>query len=48
MTFLIAVLANNLKAVQQALSDEKSTRLRVENSLTEERAARQVAEQSFQ
>jgi hypothetical protein len=42
------VLANNLKAVQQALSDEKSVRLRAENSLAEERAARQAAEQSFQ
>jgi hypothetical protein len=29
------------------LSDEKSARLRAENSLAEERAARQVAEQSF-
>jgi hypothetical protein len=48
MTFLIAVLTNNLKAVQQALSDEKSVRLRVENSLAEERAARQASEQSFQ
>jgi hypothetical protein len=36
------VLTNNLKAAQQALSDEKSVRLRVENSLAEERAARQV------
>jgi hypothetical protein len=41
------VLTNNLKAAQQALSDEKSTRLRAENSLVEERAARQAAEQSF-
>jgi hypothetical protein len=41
--FLIAVLANNLKAAQQALSDEKSARLRAENSLAEERAARQAA-----
>jgi hypothetical protein len=48
MTFLIAVLANNLKAVQQALSDEKSALLRIENSLAEERAARQTVEQSFQ
>jgi hypothetical protein len=46
--FLIAVLANNLKAAQQALSDEKSARLRAENSLAEERAARQTVEQSFQ
>jgi hypothetical protein len=42
MTFLFAVLANNLKAAQKALSDEKSARLRVENSLTEEKAARQA------
>jgi hypothetical protein len=45
---LIAVLANNLKAAQQALSDEESARLRAENSLAEERAARQAVEQSFQ
>jgi hypothetical protein len=38
------VLANNLKAAQQALLDEKSARLRVENSLAEERAVRQAAE----
>jgi hypothetical protein len=48
MAFFIAVLANNLKAAQQALSDEKSARLRAENSLAEERAARQTIEQSFQ
>jgi hypothetical protein len=48
MTFLTAVLANNLKAAQQALSDEKFARLRAENSLAEERAARQIDEQSFQ
>jgi hypothetical protein len=42
------VLANNLKVAQQTLSDEKSTRLRVENSLAEERAARQAVEQSCQ
>jgi hypothetical protein len=42
------VLANNLKAVQQVLSDEKSTQLRAENSLVEERAARQATEQSCQ
>jgi uncharacterized protein YlxW (UPF0749 family) len=46
--FLIAVLANNLKAAQQALSDEKSARLRAENSLAEERATRKAVEQSFQ
>jgi chromosome segregation ATPase len=42
------VLANNLKATQQALSDEKSAQLRVGNSLAEEKAARQAIEQSFQ
>jgi chromosome segregation ATPase len=41
------VLANNLKAAQNALSDKKSARLRAENSLAEERAARQAIEQSF-
>jgi chromosome segregation ATPase len=42
------VLANDLKAVQKALSDEKSVRLRLENSLAEENASRQAAEQSLQ
>jgi hypothetical protein len=42
------VLANDLKAAQKALSDEKSVRLGVENSLAEEKAARQAAEQSLQ
>jgi hypothetical protein len=42
------VLANDLKAVQKALSDEKSVRLGVENSLAEVKAARQAAEQSLQ
>jgi hypothetical protein len=42
------VLAYNLKVAQQVLSDEKSAGLRAENSLAEERAARQVVEQSFQ
>jgi chromosome segregation ATPase len=42
------VLANNLKATQQALSDEKSAQLRAGNSLAEEKAARQAIEQSFQ
>jgi hypothetical protein len=37
-----------LKAAQQALSDEKSARLRAENSLAEERSTRQAAKQSFQ
>jgi hypothetical protein len=41
-------LANNLKAAQKVLSDEKSARLRVENSLAEKKSARQAAEQSFQ
>jgi hypothetical protein len=41
------VLANSLKVAQKALSDEKSVRLRVENSLAEERATRQAVEQSF-
>jgi hypothetical protein len=40
------VLANVLKAAQKALLDEKSVRLRVENSLTEEKASRQAAGQS--
>jgi hypothetical protein len=48
MTFLIALLANKLKAAQQELSDEKSARLRADNSLDEERAAWQAAEQSCQ
>jgi hypothetical protein len=42
------VLTNNLKAAQKALSDEKSDRLRAENSLVEEKAPRQAAKQSFQ
>jgi chromosome segregation ATPase len=42
------VLASNLKAAQQALSDEKSARLRTENFLAEEKVARQAVEQSFQ
>jgi hypothetical protein len=41
------VLANNLKAAQKAMSDDKSGQLRAENSLAEERATRQAAEQSF-
>jgi hypothetical protein len=48
MTLLFAVLTNNLNAAQQALSDEKSVRLRAENSLVEEKAARQATDQSFQ
>jgi hypothetical protein len=42
------VLANDLKAVQKALSDEKFTRLEAEISLAEERAAGQAAKQSLQ
>jgi hypothetical protein len=42
------VLANNLKAAQKTLSDEKSTRLRAENSLAEGKAASQAAAQSLQ
>jgi hypothetical protein len=41
-------LANNLKATQKALSDEKSVRLRTDNSLAEEKALRQAATQSLQ
>jgi hypothetical protein len=46
--FLFAVLANDLKAAQKALSDEKSARLGVENSLVEEKVARQAVEHSLQ
>jgi hypothetical protein len=42
------VLANDLKAAQKALSDEKSIQLVVENSLTEEKASRQAVEQFLQ
>jgi hypothetical protein len=45
---LFALLANDLKAAQKALSDEKSVRLGTENSLAEEKAVRQAAEQSLQ
>jgi hypothetical protein len=45
---LFAVLANDLKAAQKTLSDEKSTRLGVKNSLAEKKALRQAAEQSLQ
>jgi hypothetical protein len=38
------VLANDLKATQIPLSDEKSGRLGVENFLAEEKVARQAAE----
>jgi hypothetical protein len=37
------MLANNLKAAQKS-----AVRLRAENSLAEEKAARQAVEQSFQ
>jgi hypothetical protein len=42
------MLANDLKAAQKTLSDEKSAQLEAKNSLAEERAARQDAEQSLQ
>jgi hypothetical protein len=42
------VLANDLKVAQKALLDEKSAQLGVENSLYEEKAVRQAAEQSLQ
>jgi hypothetical protein len=48
MTFIFAVLTNNLKAAQKALSDEKFARLRAENYLAEEKATRQAAAQSLQ
>jgi chromosome segregation ATPase len=44
---LFVVLANDLKAAQKALSNEKSARLGVENSLDEEKTSRQAAEQSL-
>jgi hypothetical protein len=44
---LFVVLANNLKAAQKALSDEKSARLGVENCLAMEKASRQATEQSL-
>jgi hypothetical protein len=45
---LLEVLANDLKVAQKALLDEKSVWLEVENSLAEEKATRQAAEQSLQ
>jgi hypothetical protein len=45
---LFTVLPNDLKAAQKALLDEKSARLRIENSLAEEKASRQAAKQSLQ
>jgi DNA repair exonuclease SbcCD ATPase subunit len=42
------VLTNDLSATQKALSDEKSVRLEAENSLAEEMAARQAAEESLE
>jgi hypothetical protein len=45
---LFAVLANNLKAAQKSLLDEKFVRLGTENSLAEVKAIRQAAEQSLQ
>jgi hypothetical protein len=44
---LFAVLANDLKATQKALSDEMSAWLGIENYLAEKKAARQAAEQSL-
>jgi hypothetical protein len=41
------VLANDLKAMQKALSDEKYVRLGIKDSLEEEKASRQAAEQSL-
>jgi hypothetical protein len=41
-------LANDLKAAQKELLDEKSAQLGVENSLAEEKVVRQAAEQSLQ
>jgi hypothetical protein len=41
---LFVVLVNNLKVVQKAMSDEKSVWWRAENSLAEEKVARQAAE----
>jgi hypothetical protein len=40
------VLANDLKVAQKALSNEKSARFGIENSLAEEKVAMQAAEQS--
>jgi hypothetical protein len=45
---LFVVLANDLKAAQKALSDEKSARVGAKNSLVEAKAARQATEQSLQ
>jgi hypothetical protein len=45
---LFTVLANDLNAMQKALSDEKCVRLGVKNSLAEEKASRQATEQSLQ
>jgi hypothetical protein len=44
---LFAVLANDLKVAQKTLSVEKYALLGVENSLDEEKASRQAAEQSL-
>jgi hypothetical protein len=46
--FPFTVLANDLNAAQKALLDEKSVRLGVKNSLAEEKASRQAADQSLQ
>jgi hypothetical protein len=48
LSSLFAVLADDLKAAQKALSDEKSAWLGAENTLAKEKATRQAAEQSIQ
>jgi hypothetical protein len=45
-SLLFVVLANDLKVAQKALSNEKSARFGIENSLAEEKVAMQAAEQS--
>jgi serine phosphatase RsbU (regulator of sigma subunit) len=47
-SLLFVVLANDLKVAQKALSNEKSARFGIENSLAEEKVAMQAAEQSLQ
>jgi hypothetical protein len=45
---LFAVLANDLKATQKTLSNERFAQLGVENSLAEKKALNQTGEQSLQ
>jgi hypothetical protein len=45
---LFVVLANELKATQKVLSDEKFAQLGADNSLAKEKAVRQAAEHSLQ